>query len=52
MEGVLITSRQTVNNLMNVVDIFSVTVDSLVNNDLIVQEEMDKAQIQAEQSAP
>jgi len=52
MQNVLVTSRQTVSNLMGIIDNFTTTIDSLVNNDLVVQEEMDKAQIQAEQNAP
>jgi multiple sugar transport system substrate-binding protein len=52
MQSVLVTSRQNVNNFMGIIDLFSITIDSLVNNDLIVQEEMDKAQILAEMNAP
>jgi len=48
MPEALITSRQRVGSLMGVVEVFSVTIHSLVNKDLIVQDELDKAQAQAE----
>ncbi len=52
MQNALLTTRQNLSGLMNIVELFSLTMDSLVNQDLVVQDEMDKAQAQAEQALP
>jgi multiple sugar transport system substrate-binding protein len=48
MADAMLTSRQSMGAFVNSIDIYFAVVQKVVNNDVIVQEEMDKAQLQAE----